>query len=49
MVGRIAIGAMGLLVLGNILVPGPLGGFNQERVHIENPTGIEGLQGLANG
>jgi signal transduction histidine kinase len=49
LVGWIALGAMGLLVLGNILVPGPLGGFNQERVHIENPTGIQGLQGLANG
>jgi signal transduction histidine kinase len=48
-VGWIALGAMGLVVLGNILVPGPLGGFNQERIHIENPTGIEDLQGLANG
>jgi signal transduction histidine kinase len=48
-VGWIALGAMGFLVLGNILVPGPLGGFDQERIRVANPTGIQGLRSLANG
>jgi signal transduction histidine kinase len=49
LVGWIDLAAMGLLVLGNIVVPGPLGGFNLERIHIANPTGIQGLRGVANG
>src|SRR3989442_1389790 len=48
-VGWIALASMSLLVLGNIVVPGPLGGFNLERIHIANPTGIQGLSGVANG
>ena len=48
-VGWIAFASMSLLVLGNIVVPGPLGGFNLERIHIANPTGIQGLSGVANG
>jgi signal transduction histidine kinase len=48
LVGWLAIASMGLLALGNIVVPGRLGGFNLERIHIENPTGIQGLRGLAN-
>jgi signal transduction histidine kinase len=50
LVGWIAIGGAGLVVLGNILVPGPLGGFeDQVRVRIANPTGIQALEGVANG
>jgi signal transduction histidine kinase len=49
LVGWIALASMGLLVLGNIVVPGPIGGFNLERIHIANPTGIRGLRGVANG
>jgi signal transduction histidine kinase len=48
-VGWIALASMGLVGLGNILVPGRLGGFNLERIHIENPTGIPSLRVLANG
>jgi signal transduction histidine kinase len=49
-VGWIAIGGVGLVVLGNILIPGRLGGFeDQVRVRIENPTGIQAFQGVANG
>src|SRR3954452_8078637 len=48
LVGWVAIASMGLLVLGNIVVPGPLGGFNLERIHIANPTGIQGLRCVAN-
>jgi signal transduction histidine kinase len=48
-VGWIALASMSLLALGNIVVPGPLGGFNLERIHIANPTGIQGLSGVANG
>lgn len=47
-VGWIDLAAMGLLVLGNIVVPGPLGGFSLERIHIANPTGIQGLHDVAN-
>ena len=48
-VGWIAVVGSGLIALGNILVPGKLGGFSLERVHIMNPTGIDGLRGVANG
>ena len=48
LVGWIAIASMGLLVLGNIIAPGRLGGFNLERIHIANPTGIQGLRVVAN-
>jgi signal transduction histidine kinase len=47
-VGWAALTSMVLVVLGNIVVPGPLGGFNLERIHLANPTGIEGLHGVAN-
>jgi signal transduction histidine kinase len=49
LVGWIALAGMGLLVLGNIVAPGPLGGFNLGRVHIANPTGIQGLRGVSYG
>ena len=49
LVGWIALVGTGLVVLGNIVVPGRLGGFSLERVHIANPTGIEGLRSVANG
>jgi signal transduction histidine kinase len=49
LVGWVALASMGLLVLGNIVVPGPLGGFNLASIHIANPTGIRGLRGVANG
>ena len=48
-VGWIAVVGSGLIALGNILVPGKLGGFSLGRVHIMNPTGIDGLGGVANG
>jgi signal transduction histidine kinase len=49
-VAWIALGGTGLVILGNILVPGKLGGFEDEaRVHIANPTGIQALHGVANG
>lgn len=48
-VGWIALLGTALVVFGNIVVPGRLGGFNLERVHIANPTGIEGLRAFANG
>ena len=48
-VGWIAVVGSGLIALGNILVPGQLGGFSLERVRIMNPTGIDGLRGVANG
>jgi signal transduction histidine kinase len=48
-VGWIAVVGSGLIALGNILVPGKLGGFSFGRVHIANPTGIDGLGGVANG
>ena len=48
-VGWIAVVGSGLVALGNILVPGRLGGFSLERVHIMNPTGIDGLRGVADG
>ena len=48
-VGWIAVVSCGLIALGNILVPGKLGGFSLGRVHIMNPTGIDGLGGVANG
>jgi signal transduction histidine kinase len=48
LVGWIALASMGLLVVGNIVVPGPLGGFSLEEIHIANPTGINGLRGVAN-
>jgi signal transduction histidine kinase len=47
-VGWVALASMSLVVLGNIVVPGRLGGFNLERVDIANPTGVEGLRGVAN-
>jgi signal transduction histidine kinase len=49
LVGWIALAGMGLLVLGNIVAPGPLGGFNLARVRILNPTGIQGLRGVSYG
>jgi signal transduction histidine kinase len=49
LVGWIAFVGTGLVVLGNIVVPGRLGGFNLLRVHIANPTGIKGLGDVANG
>lgn len=48
-VGWIAVVGSGLIALGNILVPGKLGGFSFGRVHIMNPTGIDGLETVANG
>jgi signal transduction histidine kinase len=47
-VGWFAFASTGLVVLGNIVVPGRLGGFNLERIDIANPTGIQGLRGVAN-
>jgi signal transduction histidine kinase len=49
LVGWIAFVGTGLVVVGNIVVPGRLGGFSYARVHIANPTGIEGLRGVADG
>jgi signal transduction histidine kinase len=46
-VGWVALASMGLVVLGNIVVPGRLGGFNLERIDIANPTGIQGLRDVA--
>jgi signal transduction histidine kinase len=48
-VGWIAVVGSGLIALGNILVPGKLGGFSLGRVHIMNPTGIDGLGDVADG
>jgi signal transduction histidine kinase len=47
-VGWVAFASMGLVVLGNIVVPGRLGGFNLERIDVANPTGIQGLRDVAN-
>jgi signal transduction histidine kinase len=46
-VGWVALASMSLVVLGNIVVPGRLGGFNLERIDIANPTGIQGLRDVA--
>ena len=46
-VGWVALASMSLVVIGNIVVPGRLGGFNLERIVIANPTGIQGLRDVA--
>jgi signal transduction histidine kinase len=48
-VGWIGLLGTSLVVLGNIVVPGRLGGFSLGRIHIANPTGLEGLRGVADG
>jgi signal transduction histidine kinase len=48
-VGWIGLLGTSLVVLGNIVVPGRLGGFSLGRIHIANPTGLEGLRGMADG
>ena len=48
-VGWMAVVGSGLIALGNILVPGKLGGFSLGRVRIMNPTGINGLRDVADG
>jgi hypothetical protein len=35
-----------LAVVGNILIPGPLGGLIDERIRIGNPTGVGALKGV---
>jgi hypothetical protein len=47
-VGWVAVAAMGLVVVGNIVAPGPLGGFSLERIHIANRRGSTVSGGVAN-